>query len=75
LRQVDTAGILRLEPLTGGQCSTDADLAVLRGGALRRQRTHKMIFRTPTQPQQRMTIADIVGEPLLVRKLYGFACA
>ena len=47
------------------------DLAHLHGGALRRQRKRmQMIFQDPyASLNSRMTLGDIVGEPLLVHKL------
>jgi len=64
--------ILRLEPLTGGHVLYEgADLARLSGRALRRQRRRmQMIFQDPyASLNSRMTVGDIVGEPLLVHKL------
>ena len=65
--------ILHLEKPTGGHVLYEgADLAHLSGRALRRQRRRmQMIFQDPyASLNSRMTIADIVGEPLLVHKLY-----
>ena len=64
--------ILQLEKLTGGHVLYEgADLAELRGGALRRQRRRmQMIFQDPyASLNSRMTLGHIVGEPLLVHKL------
>ena len=64
--------ILQLEKLTGGHVLYEgADLARLRGGALRRQRRRmQMIFQDPyASLNGRMTLGRIVGEPLLVHKL------
>ena len=65
--------ILHLEdPTAGHVLYAGADLAHLSGRALRRQRRRmQMIFQDPyASLNSRMTIADIVGEPLLVHKLY-----
>ena len=65
--------ILHLEKPTAGHVLYEgADLASLSGRALRRQRRRmQMIFQDPyASLNGRMTIADIVGEPLLVHKLY-----
>jgi oligopeptide transport system ATP-binding protein len=65
--------ILQLEKPTDGHVLYEgADLAHLSGRALRRQRRRmQMIFQDPyASLNSRMTIADIVGEPLLVHKLY-----
>jgi len=64
--------ILRVIPLTAGRVLYDAvDLADLRGRALRRHRRRmQMIFQDPyVSLNSRMTIGDIVGEPLLVYRL------
>ncbi|HOT24785.1 MAG TPA: ATP-binding cassette domain-containing protein, partial [Thermoleophilia bacterium] len=64
--------ILQLvRPTAGRVLYEGADLAPLKGGALRRQRRRmQMIFQDPyASLNSRMTVADIVGEPLLVHKL------
>ena len=64
--------ILRLEKITAGRVLYEGqDLARLRGRALRRQRRRmQMIFQDPyASLNSRMTVGDIVGEPLLVHKL------
>jgi oligopeptide transport system ATP-binding protein len=60
-----------IKPTDGHVLYEGADLAHLRGGALRRQRRKmQMIFQDPyASLNSRMTLADIVGEPLLVHKL------
>jgi oligopeptide transport system ATP-binding protein len=60
-----------IKPTEGHVLYEGADLARLRGGALRRQRRQmQMIFQDPyASLNSRMTLADIVGEPLLVHKL------
>ena len=60
-----------IKPTDGHVLYEGADLARLRGGALRRQRRKmQMIFQDPyASLNRRMTLADIVGEPLLVHKL------
>jgi oligopeptide transport system ATP-binding protein len=60
-----------IKPTNGHVLYEGADLARLRGGALRRQRRKmQMIFQDPyASLNSRMTLADIVGEPLLVHKL------
>ena len=62
-----------IRPTAGHVLYEGADLAKLKGGDLRRQRRHmQMIFQDPyASLNARMTIADIVGEPLLVHKLRG----
>lgn len=64
--------ILQLEKVTAGRVLYEgSDLARLHGGALRRQRRRmQMIFQDPyASLNSRMTVGDIVGEPLLVHKL------
>jgi oligopeptide transport system ATP-binding protein len=64
--------ILQLVRPTAGRVLYDgADLAHLGGGALRRQRRRmQMIFQDPyASLNSRMTVADIVGEPLKVHGL------
>jgi oligopeptide transport system ATP-binding protein len=64
--------ILQLETLTAGHVLYEgADLARLRGGALRRQRRRmQMIFQDPyASLNSRMSLGHIVGEPLLVHDL------
>jgi len=60
-----------IRPTTGRVLYEGGDLAHLKGGALRRQRRHmQMIFQDPyASLNSRMTIGDIVSEPLLVHKL------
>jgi oligopeptide transport system ATP-binding protein len=60
-----------IRPTAGRVLYEGADLAHLSGGALRRQRRRmQMIFQDPyASLNSRMTVADIVGEPLLVHKL------
>jgi len=60
-----------IRPTTGRVLYEGADLAHLRGGALRRQRRRmQMIFQDPyASLNSRMTVADIVGEPLLVHRM------
>jgi oligopeptide transport system ATP-binding protein len=60
-----------IRPTAGRVLYEGADLAHLRGGDLRRQRRRmQMIFQDPyASLNSRMTVADIVGEPLLVHKL------
>ena len=60
-----------IKPTEGHVLYEGADLARLRGGALRRQRRKmQKIFQDPyASLNSRMTLADIVGEPLLVHKL------
>jgi oligopeptide transport system ATP-binding protein len=57
-----------IRPTTGRVLYEGGDLAHLKGGALRRQRKRmQMIFQDPyASLNGRMTVADIVGEPLLV---------
>ena len=57
-----------IRPTSGRVLYEGGDLAHLKGGALRRQRKRmQMIFQDPyASLNSRMTIADIVGEPLLV---------
>jgi oligopeptide transport system ATP-binding protein len=65
--------ILQLEKPTAGRVLYEgADLAHLSGRALRRQRRRmQMIFQDPyASLNSRMTVAAIVGEPLLVHGLY-----
>ena len=60
-----------IRPTTGRVLYEGGDLAHLSGGALRRQRRRmQMIFQDPyASLNSRMTISDIVSEPLLVHKL------
>jgi len=60
-----------IRPTTGRVLYEGGDLAHLRGNALRRQRKRmQMIFQDPyASLNSRMTVADIVGEPLLVHKM------
>jgi oligopeptide transport system ATP-binding protein len=60
-----------IRPTTGRVLYEGGDLAHLSGGALRRQRRRmQMIFQDPyASLNSRMTVGDIVGEPLLVHKL------
>jgi oligopeptide transport system ATP-binding protein len=60
-----------IRPTAGRVLYEGADLAHLSGGALRRQRRRmQMIFQDPyASLNSRMTVADIVGEPLLVHKM------
>ncbi len=60
-----------IRPTAGRVLYEGADLAHLSGRALRRQRRRmQMIFQDPyASLNSRMTVADIVGEPLLVHKL------
>ena len=60
-----------IRPTAGRVLYEGADLAHLSGGALRRQRRRmQMIFQDPyASLNSRMTLADIVGEPLLVHKM------
>ncbi len=60
-----------IRPTTGRVLYEGGDLAHLSGGALRRQRRRmQMIFQDPyASLNGRMTISDIVSEPLLVHKL------
>ena len=60
-----------IKPSDGHVFYEGVDLAQLRGGALRRQRRRmQMIFQDPyASLNSRMTLGDIVGEPLLVHKL------
>jgi len=64
-----------IRPTTGRVLYEGGDLAHLKGGALRRQRRRmQMIFQDPyASLNSRMTIGDIVSEPLLVHKLAGRA--
>jgi oligopeptide transport system ATP-binding protein len=57
-----------IRPTAGRVLYEGGDLANLRGGALRRQRRRmQMIFQDPyASLNSRMTVGDIVGEPLLV---------
>ena len=60
-----------IRPTTGRVLYEGGDLAHLSGGALRRQRRRmQMIFQDPyASLNSRMTVGDIVSEPLLVHKL------
>jgi oligopeptide transport system ATP-binding protein len=60
-----------IRPTAGRVLYEGGDLAHLRGGGLRRQRRRmQMIFQDPyASLNSRMTVADIVGEPLLVHKM------
>ena len=60
-----------IRPTTGRVLYEGGDLAHLKGGALRRQRRRmQMIFQDPyASLNSRMTVGDIVSEPLLVHKL------
>jgi len=60
-----------IRPTTGRVLYSGADLAHLSGGALRKQRRRmQMIFQDPyASLNGRMTVGDIVGEPLLVHKM------
>jgi oligopeptide transport system ATP-binding protein len=60
-----------IRPTTGRVLYEGGDLAHLKGAALRRQRRRmQMIFQDPyASLNSRMTVADIVGEPLLVHRL------
>ena len=65
-----------IRPTTGRVLYEGADLAHLRGGALRRQRRRmQMIFQDPyASLNSRMTVADIIGEPLKVHKMGTKRC-
>jgi len=60
-----------IRPTTGRVLYSGADLAHLSGSALRKQRRRmQMIFQDPyASLNGRMTVGDIVGEPLLVHKM------
>jgi len=60
-----------IRPTTGRVLYEGGDLAHLSGKALRKQRRHmQMIFQDPyASLNSRMTLSDIVSEPLLVHKL------
>ena len=60
-----------IRPTTGRVLYESDDLARLKGGALRRRRRHmQMIFQDPyASLNGRMTVGDIVAEPLLVHRL------
>ncbi len=60
-----------IRPTTGRVLYEGGDLAHLKGGSLRRQRKRmQMIFQDPyASLNSRMTIGDIIGEPLLVHKM------
>jgi len=61
-----------IKPTAGHVLYEGADLALLRGAALRKQRRRmQMIFQDPyASLNARMTLGAIVGEPLLVHKLH-----
>jgi len=64
--------ILQLVRPTGGRVLYEGhDLGALRGGALRRRRRRmQMIFQDPyASLNSRMTVGDIIAEPLLVHRL------
>ncbi len=60
-----------IRPTTGRVLYEGGDLAHLKGSSLRRQRKRmQMIFQDPyASLNSRMTIGDIIGEPLLVHKM------
>jgi oligopeptide transport system ATP-binding protein len=60
-----------IRPTTGRVLYEGGDLAELKGGRLREQRKRmQMIFQDPyASLNGRMTIGDIIGEPLLVHKM------
>ena len=60
-----------IRPTTGRVLYEGGDLAHLKGGRLREQRKRmQMIFQDPyASLNSRMTIGDIIGEPLLVHKM------